>query len=313
MELIRLQLPGRHLGLIAQARQSLPVRFSLLDKRHLVHRLALIVLLVLAAALSLASGTTQITDAKIAGVTERGFILQIGSDNLTVEDTSQTKFWSGRAQVKRDSFKEGDLVTARIKTNCDPPELRELADRDSWKWLDNVRKQPQMGTVQKVDDKYLTLRLADGGMFAYRATDKSKVSLTGKPDAKVTDLEVGQKVYAKGRTLATLDTWLAEVTDVPIPMKPVKEKGSRKSRPKPVPASGKLDGLVLSHLPRYKMLDMAHEFLTLHITYTEHTKFYLDGKAVKPIAIQPQQKVVISYSRDKFGRILASKVELFTP
>lgn len=312
MEFIRPKFRRRRFRGIAQQGQSLPVRLSFLDKGRLVHRVVVIVLLAALSALAFASGSTELVDAKIAAVTERGFILQVGTDNLTVEDSSSTKFWREKHVVKRDAFKASDLITARIKTNVDPPELRELADRQTWQWLDRIRKEPQSGTIEKIDDKYLVLRLADGSTFTYRATDKTKVDVKAKPGAKVVDLEVGEKVFAKGRTLATLDTWLAEVTDTPPAAKP--EKGSKKRKAKPVmlPSSGKLDGLVLAHLAPYRMFDMIHQVATLHITYNDRTKFYLDGRPTKSSAIQPQQKVLITYTRDKYGRIVASKVELFS-
>ncbi len=262
-----------------------------------------------------AGGTTQIVDAKIAEVTERGFVLQVGTDSISVEDSGSTKFWKGKAAVKRGAFAVSDLVTARIKTSTDTPELREIADRESWKWLDNVRKQPVVGTIEKVDPKYLTLKLEDGTSFSYRATEKSKVEMKGRPDMKLTDLEVGQKVYAKGRTLATLDTWLALITDTPLAPKAVKGKssgGKRGSKAKVLPAHGSIDGLVLGHTAQFHMFDIAHDAATLHITYTSTTKFILDGIAVKAVAIQPNQKTIVFYSRDKFGRIVASRVELST-
>lgn len=311
MKLFGTELRGGHLRPIAQLGQAAPVRLPGPYKGDLVHRLVVILLIFVAATAAIASETTQIVDAKIAETTARGFILQVGSESLTLEDTPSTKFWRDKNSVERTAFNPGDLVTVRVKTNTDPPELREMADRATWKWVDACRKEPQAGQIVKVDDKYLTIRLADGSTFAYRATDKSKVSITGMPNASVTDLQVGQRVYVKGRTLATLDTWLAEVTDVPIPAKPTKESKGRKTKAQPLPAHGKIEGMVLARLPQYRMFDMIDNALTLHITYRDSTKFYLDGRAVGPAAIQPQQKVVVSYSRDKYGRLVASKVELF--
>lgn len=243
----------------------------------------------------------------------------VGSETLQVEDTGSTRFWKKKAVADRKDFGENDLVTVRIKTNVDPPEVREIADRDSWNWIDNIRKQPVAGTIEKIDSKYLTLKLSDGSSFAYRATEKSKVTMRDKPDCKLTDLQVGQKVYAKGRTLASLETWLAEITDTPIAAKPAKattSKGAAKTttkKPKALPASGKLEGMVLSHLVQYKMFDIVRDASTFHVTYTTTTKWTLDGKPAAVSSMNRDQKAQISYARDKFGRIIASKVELFSP
>ena len=240
----------------------------------------------------------------------------VGTDTLQVEDTGSTRFWRRKATGERTDFKAEDLVTVRIKTNVDPPEIREMADRETWKWIDSCRKQPMAGTLQKVDAKYVTIKFADGSSFDYRATDKSKVTFKDHPDWKLSDLQVGLNVYVKGRTLATLDTWLAEITDVPIAGKPTKamdtKTKSRKATSKALPASGKLEGMVLSHLPQYKMFDIVQNAATFHITYTATTKVILDGKAATIAALNRDQKTLITYSRDKFGRIIASKVELFS-
>lgn len=255
----------------------------------------------------------------MASVSDHGFILLVGTETLQVEDTGSTKFWRRKAAAKRDDFAANDLVTVRIKTNVDPPELREIADRDSWKWVDNIRKQPVSGTIDKLDSKYLTLKFADGSTFSYRATDKSKVTIKDRPECKLADLPVGMKVFAKGRTLATLDTWLAEITDVPIAAKETKTKGTKTGvksagkKPAALPATGKLSGLILSHLSQYKMFDIVSNAIVYHITYTSTTKFTLDGKPSQAASLNRDQKAEISYSRDKFGRIIASKVELIGP
>lgn len=166
--------------------------------------------------------------------------------------------------------------------------------------------------MEKVDDKYITLRLADGTTFAYRATEKSQIKLKGKPDARAADLEPGMKVHAKGRTLATLDTWLVELSDTPFPTKATAEKPKPSAKPAALAASGRLEGSIVAHLAQYKMFDIDRDQTKLHITYTEATKFFLDGNAVKAASIQPRQRVAVTYTRDKYGRILASKVELFS-
>ncbi|MFN8218832.1 MAG: DUF5666 domain-containing protein [Fimbriimonadales bacterium] len=271
--------------------------------------------IVLAAAILLAgfaSAESLLTSAKVIKVTERGLILQVGTEPLAVEDSTTTKYWRGRAVGKREAYVPGENVMARINTKEDPPELKEIADEASWKWLDGIRKHPQKGTVEKLDSKFLTVRLVDGTAFSYRATDKTDVTLKGK-SSRLSDLEVGATVWVKGRTLPTLDTWAVTVTDEPIPDKAAKtskEPSEAKPKMKPLEASGVVEGELVGHHPELKMLDLDQGGRTLHVTYSNSTVFFLDGKPARPTDVQIQQHVRATYKRDKSGRILASRVEL---
>lgn len=258
----------------------------------------------------LSGAETLLTEAKIVEVTERGFILQVGTQPLAVEDTYQTKFWIGKMPSKKEVFKAGDGVHCRIKTDADPPQLREMCDRNTWPWLDSARRDYKKGTIEEIDAKYLTLKFDDGSKFSYRATDKSAIKLKGKA-ASLTDLEPGQTVWAKGRLLPTLDTFLAELTDA-APAAAAKEPAAAKGKtPKlePLKAEGVLEGAVLRHHGQISMFDIEADRV-LHITYTASTKFTLDGQNSTKAAIRPQLKARVTYKRDKAGRIIASKVDL---
>ena len=255
---------------------------------------------------------TLITEAKILEVTERGFILKVGTEPLAVEDSPETKLWKGCAKVERKSFEKDETVSVRIKTDTDPPLLRELADTSSWKWLDQVRRQPSKGTIEKITANTMRLKLSDGKSFEFRISDGTSVILQGKPGS-TSDLEVGQTVYVKGRLGATLETYLEKVTDEPIPVKATAASKKKEKAPAPIPTSGKLEGTVLIHLPPLKMFDIMVGNRTLHISYRLETKFTLDGRSVRADSLTKGQECIVHYSRDKTGRILASKVELFTP
>lgn len=255
-------------------------------------------------------GETLLTDAKVIERTERGFILQVGTQPLVVEDTYQTKYWRSKAPGKREAFEAGALVYCRIKTDADPPQLREMADRATWPWLDSARKDYKRGTVQELDTKYLVLRFDDGSTFHYRATDKSAVKLKGK-SASLTEVEAGQIVWVKGRLLPTLDTFLVELTDV-MPTAAAKEPTTAKAKiPKmePLKPEGVLEGLVTRHHTNISMFDIETD-RALHITYTANTKFTLDGQTTTKAALQPKLIAKVTYKRDKAGRIVASRVEL---
>lgn len=265
---------------------------------------------------ALARAETQIVEATIEEVRERGFTLKVGTDALMADDGPSTKYWKGRKASERGAFKAGDQVTVRLKTDSDPPEVREIADRETWKWLEGLRKQPSRGIVEKIDAKYITLKLPDGATFPFRYTDKSLVTISGKANAKIGDLAPGAVVYVKPRTLPTLEVWIVELSDVKIEPKPGASKGKSSKAPKKaktpaLPASGRIEVEVLGHTAAIKMFDVIlPPTRTLHITYTADTKFEMDGKKAGPAILGANLLAQISYRRDKYGRIVANRVEL---
>lgn len=255
-----------------------------------------------------------LTAAKVIRVTESGFVLQVGTEPLAVDDNSKTKFWKGKGIGKRDAYVAGEAVVVRINTKEDPPELKEIADDVSWKWLEEVRKNAKKGTIEKIDSKYLTVKFGDGSSFSYRATEKSEVKLKGK-SASLADLAAGQVVFVKGRTLPTLDIWASSIADeAPPEPKAASSKKSgeapMKAKAKPLEASGKIQAEVVAHHAEIRMFDIDESGRKLHITYSTSTVFVLDGKSAKAGDLKSGQQASVSYKRDKAGRIIASRVEL---
>lgn len=259
--------------------------------------------------LCMARADTLVTEAKIAQLSDHGFVLMVGTEPLAVEYGPETRFWRSRALGKREDFTEGQQVFARIKTDADPPILREISDKPTWQWLDAIRKNPRLGTVEKIDTKYLTLRFDDGSSFAYRATDKSEVKLGGKAGT-LGDLTAGMKLYAKGRTLANLDTWLVLITDQPIEAKKAASSKKRDAKPQPLPSTGTLEGISQGIFVNLKMFDLQWGNRALHITYNSATRWTLDGKAANVTVYQRDLTCIVTYKRDKAGRIIATKVDL---
>jgi len=261
-------------------------------------------------AFAMASAETMLSDAKVIKVDERGFVLQVGTQPLAVEDSYQTRFWKAKTPAKRDAFGPGDAVWVRVKTDADPPQLREMADRPTAVWLDGIRKGTTKGVVVKLDAKFLTLKLEDGSTFDYRATDSTKVSLQGKA-AALADVKEGTTVFAKGRLLPTLDTFLVELSDAAPAPAAVKEKKSKAVKLAPLQGSGSLEGQIVKLHPEISMFDLETDRM-LHITVTPATKFSVDGSPANKDALRVRLRAKISYKRDKAGRIIASKVDLFT-
>jgi hypothetical protein len=270
------------------------------------------VAVILSLAVAMGWADTLVTEAKILEVTERGFILRVGTEPLAVEDSPETKLWKACAGADRKAFGRDESVGVRIKTDTDPPLLREMADAATWQWLTKIRKEPMSGAIEKVTGKVVTVKFSDGRSFEYRYSDKTEIVI-GKKTVAASDLEVGQKVYLKGRLLPTLDTWLEKISDEPIPGKATAEKSKKPKIPPPLPATGKLEGMVQQHLGQLRMFDLLADPRLFHITYGAASKFFLDGRPCRPESLAKSQRAVVHYSRDKAGRILASKVELYSP
>ncbi|HMS54618.1 MAG TPA: DUF5666 domain-containing protein [Fimbriimonadaceae bacterium] len=260
------------------------------------------------------SAQSLVTAAKVVRITDSGMILQVGTEPLAVDPNPKTRYWKGRSTGKRDAYTAGENVMVRINTKEDPPELKEIACESSWKWLEDIRKKALKGTIEKVDPKFVTVKFGDGTSFAYRATEKSEVSLKGK-SAALSDLTPGSVVYVKGRTLPTLDIWAVSISDVAPPepkatSKTTKADGPQKAKLKPLDATGTIQAEVVSHTPEIRMFDVDQDGRKLHITYTTSTVFTLDAKTSRASEIASGQQARITYKRDKAGRLVASRVEL---
>ncbi len=281
-------------------------------------RLFFVGLLIVATHLAIAE--TLITAAKVLGITEKGIVLTVGTEPLAVEDSAATKRWISKAPAQRESFKVGDTVQVRIKTDSDPPLLREIADSATWKWLELVRKSVMKATVESLDSRMLHVKFADGSRFSYRITEKSDIKLSGKAKSGMTDITAGATVYVKGRLLPTLDTWVDELTDVAPVAKPASGANAtstaataKNSKAVKLPAAGKLEAKIIADMPNLKMFDiLVDEARTYHISCNQETRYFLNSKAADRTALVKNAKCTVTYKRDQYGRLIASKVEVFT-
>ncbi|HWA84073.1 MAG TPA: hypothetical protein VG820_11585 [Fimbriimonadaceae bacterium] len=268
-----------------------------------------IVLLLAVVAFGFASSSSEIVEGKIAAVTNRGYVLQAGSRSIEVVASRKTRFWQNRAAADPSAFRDGDLVAARILKSKSGIRLEEIADRESWTWLEDIRAHSQFGTVVVVGPKSLLVQFGDGSRFKYEATDRTKVSLRGRPGMALADLKPGDKVYAKGRGLVSGETFLVEVADRPLPDSEKRPKPARKA---PEAREGTVGGKIEGCWPQYRMFDLTQGDKVVHISYNRQTKFTLDGRPTSAISLRSQLHAVVFYRTDKFGKILASRVELST-
>jgi len=240
---------------------------------------------------------------------ERSFVFLIDGKSVAADDNPQTHFWIAKVRGVREGFKAGDQVGVRIKTDVSPAELRELSDSASWSWLTAIRKDPMGGVVIKADAKWLSVKLDDGSSFTYKVTAKSSAQIDGasKP---VSALVEGTHVFVKGRLTSTLETSAAMVTDT-RPDPEVKKGRTKRSTPLRLAANGKVRGIVETLHTSLRMFDVNVDDRLLHITYARDTKFLVNGTQAFATDVQKGAETVITYRRDGYGRLIASKVELF--
>ena len=255
---------------------------------------------------------TKIVQGKLEVASEGdAWVLRVGTDAIPVSTESRTRFWKGRAAADAKAFKPGDAIFARIAPDYSPAVLREIADKESWTWLETIRKGVREGTVKAFDGKHLTMSFADGTEMAYRATEKSKLSLAGLP-VTLGDLKTGQKLWLKGRTLPTLDVWLVEASDKAIVAPPKKTAGRKTATAKPrrFPASGKLTGEIFLHSQGMGMFDLIVDGVRLHVSYFTVTSFTFGGTKCGANELVPKREATVTYKRDQYGRLSASKVDI---
>jgi hypothetical protein len=243
-----------------------------------------------------------------------GWVLRVGTDAVPVSADKRTRYWSKRAAADEKAFKAGDTIVARIVPDETPAGLRELADKASWDWLESIRKGVRDGTVKSFDGKRLTLAFADGSEMGYRATEKSKITLEGKP-ATLGDLKSGTRLWAKGRTLPTLDVWLVAASDRAIVDAPKKSASTKKAaqaaeKPKKLPASGQLKGEIAVHYQGMNMFDLIVDGWRLHVMFFSSTSFTFGGTKCGPNELVPGREATVTYKKDQYGRIMAAKVTI---
>ena len=271
--------------------------------------------LLLLAASALASGA-KIVEGRIEAMPEDGtaWILKVGPDAVPVAAEKRTRFWLKKAPCEAKAFHVGDLVVARIAPDETPAALREIADKESWSWLEGIRKGVAQGTVKGFDGKHLTMALADGTEMPYRATEKTKITLDGKP-ATLGDLKAGQKLWLKGRTLPTLDVWLVLCSDhaiVEAPKKSAAKKtgGKRAAKALKLPAAGKIEGDIFLHQQGMGMFDLELNGEFVHVFYSPATAFTYGGAKCGNAELIHGRRATAFYRKDAYGRLVASKVEI---
>lgn len=261
--------------------------------------------------------------------------------NLTVEDAGRVRafqidpkcrIWKNFAPVLKPEFAAQDAVVVRAKTSVAPAMAKEIADAKSWAWLEKIRKQRLPGELKAIEKTGWRVAFSDGTQFLYRVTAKSKITIAGRP-VSADRVPLGTKLVLKARTLPSYETWLVSATDslatldageepmaedvdppqdTPKPRATTKPRATAKKEPpaRPMPSNGVAVGRVVLILVGNGIFDLQVDGRTYHITVTGDTRWTVDGKRASIHDLQLDLEVRVTYRRDRFGRIIASKVDI---
>ncbi len=259
-------------------------------------------------------GSTRIVEGKLE-VAPGGevVVLRVGDVAVPIAASRKTRFWAKRA-VAADfrAFHVGVPVVARLDPDRSPALLKELADKESWTWLEGIRKEVRDGIAKSFERGYLTIAFDDGSEMAYHATAKTEITLDGKP-ASLSDLRSGQRLWLRGRTLATLDLVAVTISDrapVVLPKKTTEKKRGSVGTPPKLAASGTLTGKIATLYPDQGMFDLLIDGSRFHVSYVAATEFTLNGTKCGSTGLVPDREASVAYRRDAYGRIVAAKVEI---
>lgn len=225
-----------------------------------------------------------------------------GKPDMNATLHKKPRLWMNKQPVDTERFRqmEGKQVMVRVSVGTQVrPVVRELADPDTWKWLEKVRRGVVKGTLIGVEDNYLQIELPDKSRFAYKFTPKTRFERDGKP-ATIEDFAVGETLYLAPRLLSNLDTMLLSVSNT--------EKDANIGRERALPS---IQGTIQSIDRQKKILKvLTRAGDTREIRYDEKTEFTFKGKTVKVEQIKPPARATVHRTRDSGGNDYARKVTI---
>lgn len=225
-----------------------------------------------------------------------------GKPDMNATLHKKPRLWMGKQPADLEAFRqmEGKQVMARVSVGVQVrPVVREMADPDTWKWLQQVRRGVVKGALVGVEDNYLLIELPDKSRFAYKFTPKTRFERDGKP-ATLEDFAVGETLYLAPRLLSNLDTMLLSVSNT--------EKDAQIGRERTLPS---LQGTIQSIDRQKKILRVLTRAGDVRdIRYDENTEFTFKGKSVKVEQIKPPARATVHRTRDEEGNDYARKVTI---
>jgi hypothetical protein len=212
------------------------------------------------------------------------------------------RLWLNQQPVSVEQFSTmvGKSVMVRLSVGTAVrPIVREMADPDTWKWLEKVRRGVVQGKWVGFEDDYLILELADKSRFAYKLAPSTRIVRDGKP-ASLEDFAPGETLYIAPRLLSNLDTMALAISN--------NEQDAQIGRERTLPTvSGTLQAIDGKN-GRLKVRTQAGDLR--EFVYDEETEFVLKGKRVRPDQIKLPVRVTVHRQRDDEGNDYAQRVTI---
>jgi hypothetical protein len=239
---------------------------------------------------------TEIFQAKLESLdvdSERVVLKRKGGADVQANLYKKARFWLKKKPVTQQEFEKatGEQIMVRmsVKTSVTPT-VREMADLDTWKWLDTIRRGVVKGRILELEENALVIEFPDKSQFVYKLTAKTKWERDSQP-AKLEDFRVGEAVFIAPRLLSNLDTMLNVVSNT--------EKGSQVGRERLLPTfSGTLESVDLTKKV-VKVRTKAGDVREMR--YDDKTEFVLNSKPVKPDKIKIPTEVTVHRGTDAQG------------
>ncbi len=144
----------------------------------------------------------------------------------TYDLTDKTRFMKTKREADASAFKPGDMLVVHIRKARDggDPQATEVADRESWAWIDGIKHNMTEAVVVTNDDDGLTVAVGpDKIPLSYTVSEKTMWSKGGKEGA-ASDFKAGDKVYVLPRALPSGAIMARAVTDTPGAGEQMKER-----------------------------------------------------------------------------------------
>ncbi|MEN3000519.1 MAG: hypothetical protein ABDI19_01605 [Armatimonadota bacterium] len=227
---------------------------------------------------------------------------RLGRPEVNASLHKRVRLWLNKQPVSADQFQQmvGQQVMVRMSVGtATRPIIREMADPDTWKWLEKVRRGIIKGVLVSIESDYLIVEFPDKQRFAYKFTQNTRFTRNGKP-ATIEDFAVGETLYIAPRLLSNLDTMALAVSNM--------EKDAQIGRERSLPT---VSGTLLAIDRENKMLRMRTRAGDLReFRYDDQTVFTLKGKPIEVERIKPPVPVTVHRKRDEQGNDYARRVTI---
>jgi len=225
-----------------------------------------------------------------------------GRPDVNASLHKKARLWLNKQPVSIEQFQsmvsKSVMVRMSIGTTTRPV-IREMADPDTWKWLDKVRRGVVQGKLVGVEEGYLLLEFPDKSRFAYKLSHNTRFVRDGKP-ATLEEFTAGETLYIAPRLLSNLDTTALTVSNT--------EQDAQIGRERTLPT---VSGVLQSIDKQNKILRVRTRAGDLReFRYDEKTEFVFKGKPIRPEQLKIPVKVTVHRKRDEQGNDYARRVTI---